>query len=117
MNKSYIEYLDEISLIRIHRQDCAIGETSSVVELSPVTNHTNIYTNTFPHVIADIDAHIYQQVTKVDILIHNKTRGFLNHQQADFEFIGPDRAPILINTVQACLQAADNIRATGLPKL
>ena len=30
-------------------------------------------------------------------------------------FIGPDRAPLLISTVQTCLEVANIIRAKGLP--
>ena len=50
-----------------------------------------------------------------DFLITNKTRGFLNHQGADVKFIGPDRAPVLINSVQTCLEVANIIRDTRFP--
>ena len=35
-------------------------------------------------------------------------------KQADFEFIRPERAPLLINTVQACLEVVNIIRAICL---
>ena len=41
--------------------------------------------------------------------------GFLNHDGADIEFIGPDKAPIRISTVEECIQTADTIRAMGVP--
>ena len=37
----------------------------------------------------------------------------MNHDWADFEFIGPDKAPIRISTVEECIHVADTIRATG----
>ena len=46
---------------------------------------------------------------------HSKTRGFLNHGQAVFEFIGPDREPVQLNSIEEYLQVADIIRTTNSP--
>ena len=45
----------------------------------------------------------------------NKVRGFMNHSSADCTFIGPDRPPVHIDTVDKCIQIADIIRQTGVP--
>ena len=118
--QSYEQHLDQVIQDLIHRQDCVIEETVPTPGSGSVKHVTNPYTNTSADIIADFDAYVDQQVlhnAKVnrDFLIPNKTRGFLNHQGADFEFIGPDRAPVLINSVQTCLEVANIIRDTGFP--
>ena len=118
--KSYDQYLDQVVQDLIYRQDCVVEENDQASELGFASHVTNPYTNTPTDVIADFDAYVDQQVlhnpkVNKDYLIPNKTRGFLNHQRADFEFIGPDRAPVLINSVQTCLELANIIRGTGLP--
>ena len=117
--KSYEQHLDQVVQDLIDRQDCVVEETGLTPGSGSVKHVTNPYTNTSADVIADFDAYVDQQVlhnAKVnkDFLIPNKTRGFLNHQGVDFEFIGPDRAPVLINSVQTCLEVA-NI-TTELPE-
>ena len=118
--KSYDQYLDQVIQDLIHTQDCIIEESCPAPESGFVIHVTNTHTKTSADVIADFDAHVDRQAlpnTKVnkDFLIPNKTRGFLNHQGADFEFIGPDRAPVSINSVQKCLEVANIIRDTGFP--
>ena len=44
-----------------------------------------------------------------------KTRGFLKHSEAAFEFIGPDREPVHLDPINKCLQIANIIRDTGCP--
>ena len=50
-----------------------------------------------------------------DAYIPSKTVGFLSHEDTVFEFIGPDRPPVHINSVEKCIEIANIIRATGLP--
>ena len=50
-----------------------------------------------------------------DINVTTKNRGFLNHQHKDFEFIGPDRNPVKIVTIDQCIEIADMIRSTEVP--
>ena len=118
--KSYDQHLDQVIRDLIHRQDCVVEKTCPAPGSGFAKHVTNPHTNTSADVIADFDAYVDQQVihnAKVnkDFLIPSKTRGFLNHQSADFEFIGPDRAPVLINSVQTCLEVANIIRDSGFP--
>ena len=93
LKKSYAQHLYKVMQTLIHSQHCALKEICSTIELGSVQHHINFHTNVSADIIADINAHIQQQVsldTKVhrDFLISYKTRGFLNHQQADYlEFI------------------------------
>ena len=41
--------------------------------------------------------------------------GFLNHVPAKFSFIGPDRAPVEVTSVDQCLKITDTNCSTGLP--
>ena len=52
---------------------------------------------------------------KEDVYIPAKQFGFLNHHPLNFEFIGPDREPVLIEIGELCVKVADIIRNTGLP--
>ena len=45
----------------------------------------------------------------------DKRIGYLNQAPTDFTFIGPDRDPIEINSVDKLLQTADTILSTGVP--
>ena len=51
----------------------------------------------------------------VDYNLPNKDRGHLVHSDTAFQFIGPDKDLVLIDSVQKCLEVADIILATGLP--
>ena len=50
-----------------------------------------------------------------DAYISSKTVGFLSHKDTSFEFIGPDRPPVCIDSVEKCIEIANIIRTTGLP--
>ena len=52
---------------------------------------------------------------KYDAYIPSKTVGFLSHENICFEFIGPDRPPVCINSVERCIEIANIIRDTGVP--
>ena len=41
--------------------------------------------------------------------------GFLSHEDTSFEFIGPDRLPVCIDSVEKCIEIANIIRTTGVP--
>ena len=47
--------------------------------------------------------------------IPSKTVGFLSHENIFFEFIGPDRPPVCIDSVERCIEITDIIRDTGVP--
>ena len=50
-----------------------------------------------------------------DAAIPDKTVGFLNHTVGEFSFIGPDRAPVDITSVEQCFHRAEVIASTGCP--
>ena len=50
-----------------------------------------------------------------DFAIATKTRGFLFQESGDFVFIGPDKKPINITTVNQCITIADLVRETNKP--
>ena len=50
-----------------------------------------------------------------DINIIAMNRGFLNYQHKDFEFIGPDRKPVSIDTIDQCIEIANTISSTKVP--
>ena len=50
-----------------------------------------------------------------DYSIPNKTRGFLFQESGDFQFIGPDRDTIDIETINQCISIADIVRETNKP--
>ena len=41
--------------------------------------------------------------------------GFLSHEDTVFEFIGPDRPQVCIDSVEKCIEIASIIRTTGVP--
>ena len=50
-----------------------------------------------------------------DPMFPDKVKGFINHVISEFEFVGPDRAPVEITTVEQCIEIASIIRSTGVP--
>ena len=92
----------------IHRQDCALEETCCAPKLDLVQIHSNTYANTSADVITDLHAHIHQQAS------FNTRSEVFEPPARGFQVIGPNRDPMLIDTVQACLEVASTIRTTGL---
>ena len=64
--------------------------------------------------LLDIDTNTTLQVDH-DAYIPSKTVGFLSHEDTVFEFVGPDRLPVSIDSVDRCVEIANIIRTTGLP--
>ena len=50
-----------------------------------------------------------------DAYIPSKTVGFLSHENKTFGFIGPDRPPVCIDSVDRCIEIANIIRDTDVP--
>ena len=50
-----------------------------------------------------------------DAYIKGKNVGFLSHDNVTFEFIGPDRPPVLIDSIGKCIEVANIVRSTGVP--
>ena len=45
----------------------------------------------------------------------NKKVGYLSQASTEFEFIGPDKEPVLIDSVDKLIKIANSIRSSGLP--
>ena len=41
--------------------------------------------------------------------------GFFSPKDTLFEFIGPDRPPVCIDSIEKCIEIANIIRTTGVP--
>ena len=83
------------------------------------TCHTNQSYQNQSSIPSGIEAHLGPQVRKNgvsrDASLPSKTIGFLNHHSKEFIYIGPDRAPQNIESIDAYLKIADIIRDTGVP--
>ena len=80
-------------------------------------SHTNIkQASSIP---PNIEAHVPSTSPHIqidhDISIPDKQFGFLNHEHPTFHFIGPDREPLHIKTIEEHLHIAEIIRQTGFP--
>ena len=62
-----------------------------------------------PHISVD------NVITTHDLNDHTKTRGFLNHEIADFTFIGPDRQIHECNDIETYIHMARTIQESGGP--
>ena len=79
---------------------------------------TDEYCNLLPNGLTAHISHSNDSDTskvKCDAIIPYKTVGFLNHTVPKFSFIGPDRAPVDIKSVEQCLHIAEVIANTGCP--
>ena len=59
--------------------------------------------------------HINNTKTFRDYNIPDKTVGYLALEATSFEFFGPDRAPVKIDSIETCLRVADVILSTKKP--
>ena len=119
--------IDELSSIQDQLTESVIDDhkcCQSNIRSESILDHTNllhdnqrpIYQNNIP---LSLEAHFDQHASRDgicrDVCIPDKVTGFLNHQPAKFSFIGSDRAPFTVDTIQKCLDIGDTIRQTGVP--
>ena len=55
------------------------------------------------------------QDARHDFNYHDKEVGYLSLSATDFEFIGPDKEPVCIDSIEKLIPIANSIRASGLP--
>ena len=55
------------------------------------------------------------QDARYDFNYHDKEVGYLSRSATDFEFIGPDKEPVCIDSIEKLIPIADSIRSSGLP--
>ena len=67
------------------------------------------------HIANDDIHHCSDNGIVADFNYPDKRIGYLNQAPTDFSFIGPDRDPIEIDSVDKLLQTADTILSTGVP--
>ena len=63
---------------------------------------------------ADSDM-VYMSATPRDFHYPNKNVGYLAQSDETFSFVGPDRQPIRLNSIDQLIQVANLIRDSGLP--
>ena len=85
-----------------------------VVDKDGTDEHCNLLPNGLTAHISDSNDSDTSKVN-CDALIPDKAVGFLNHTVAKFSFIGPDRAPVDIKSVEQCFHIAGVIASTGCP--
>ena len=113
-NMGYTQYLESII-------DELCSFTDSQPQMSdPLLLDAPIDATDTPLVPYCITALLGDDTTKLsqvdhDAYIPSKTVGFLSHKNKEFEFIGPDRPPVCINSVDKCIEIANIIRDTGVP--
>ena len=123
---SYEQYMDRVILSLIERQDKMGNDANRKFKATEptavnipinVTNNTNKTfheDNSIPHYFeAQIGHKLNKNVT--DVNLKNKTRGFLNLESTNFQFIGPDRDLIEYRDIDHVCQLAKIIQDTGLP--
>ena len=113
-NMTYTQYMefiiDELCMVMDSQPD--VPKSQSYDALNDAMDITHI-----PNSITAL-LHLESTTTPQvnhDAYIPSKTVGFLSHEDTVFEFIGPDRLPVCIDSVDKCLEIANVIRATGLP--
>ena len=114
---------------KLYQDQCSSKQSSDIVSSKAdrlhyngvntntnVTNNSNLKQSSVPQ---GIQAHMGHDLRLEGVMcnasIPDKNTGFLNHAPAKFQFIGPDRAPVNINSINKCLHVADVIRGTGVP--
>ena len=112
---SYEQCMDRVILSLIERQDkmcndanCELKATEPTAVNIPinVTNNTN---KTFHEDNPQLDKNV------TDVNLKSKTRGVLNLECTNFQFLGPDRDLIEYRDIDHVCQLAKIIQDTGLP--
>ena len=123
---SYEQYMDRIILSLIEKQDkllvhmsCKADCTNLVtnnIQINAI-NNTNTMTDEDHPIPHYFDAQIGHKLDKnvSDVNLKNKTRGFLNLESTNFQFIGPDRDLIQYRDFDHVCQLAKVIQDIGLP--
>ena len=78
---------------------------------------TDVYVNgVVPSILKNLcDTSEFGKDPVSDPMFPDKAKGLINHVISEFQFVGPDRAPVEITTVEQCIKIASIIRSTGVP--
>ena len=112
-----IEHQDQLCLSRRPPETASKISCTNVCSnqlTDPVTSHTLLPTK----IQANFGAYDDQEratTQLTDFHFPDKRRGFLLLQSGSFNFVGPDRLPITIDSVDKCIAIANIIRETGKP--
>ena len=125
VNMTYDQYMDQVIVSIISHQEKLIDDMKSQALLSEqATLMCNLQSDfgdasvdaVVPSMFESLDysgTSRYHEVT--DPMFPDKTKGFINHIASEFTFIGPDREPVEITTVEQCIRIAEVITSTGVP--
>ena len=85
-----------------------------IVSLDPGHIHNVSSSDNVKNITQGSNSHIRCDTVR-DFNIHSKTVGYLALEPTEFKFIGPDRPPVNITSINTCLQVADVILSTNKP--
>ena len=115
---SYDKYMQHVIDGCIARQVEEIikegDDESEKIESQPLTNDRvkeKVGTRSSGRVRADSGS----KYNLSDYNIPTKKMGYLAMESTDFRFVGPDRLPVTIDSIDKCLEVANIIRNTSLP--
>ena len=125
VNMTYDQYMTDIIDNMIAQQEKAIDDMGSHVlpwEQTPLVSdlrsecHDVCVDAVVPSILRNLDDNSeFGKDLISDPMFPDKEKGFINHVISEFQFIGPDRAPVEITTVEQCIEIANIIRSTGVP--
>ena len=119
----YVTYMTKIIDILIGKADQeTIDHNKAYDNCSEQMSHEISHKDVSPHMnklqsLSDVGSkNISMTKSKIkDFNYPDKKVGYLTQVKTDFSFIGPDRAPVELNSIDTLLNIADIIRETGEP--
>ena len=125
VNMTYDQYMDQVIaniissqekvIKNMKLQDVLSEEMSCMYDVQSDLHDVSVDA-VVPNMLEDLESSGIPMYHKVrDPMFPDKTKGFINHKTANFTFIGPDRAPVDITTIEQCIKVANTIRSTGVP--
>ena len=113
-NMDYTQYIEAIIDELCISMDLQPSEVDLQVLDAPNDTTATVHIPNSITALLDTDTIRTFQVDN-DAYIPSKTVGLLSHEDTSFEFIGPDRPPVCIVSVEKCIEIANIIRTTGVP--
>ena len=122
---TYDQYMDQVIINIISHQEKLIDDMKSQALLSEQSTLMCNLQSDFCD--ASVDAVVPSMFESLDYsgtfrydevrdpMFPDKTKGLINHIASEFAFIGPDREPVEITTVEQCIRIAEVISSTGVP--
>ena len=108
--------IDELLKLSDYNVEVMKLPTIDINNVAHNVDDTNLQSSVLPTIEAIIGSHCSKtSAVSQDFNIEDKHRGFLNHGPANFSFIGPDREPVRVESVEQQVNIAHIIKSTGKP--